>query len=312
MTKRLQNKVAENRYTLTVTVAYTLLVWLAADLSDRRKWIPLVCSLAAGYMMAELNNRNSLIRIYSRMVSASFLLMLTSAVFLFTSLTTGVTAFCCSAFLLIAFQAYQDRHAAGYFFLTFLFVGLNSMFFVHILLFVPFLWFFLGWKVVPVSGKSIFASVLGLVTPYWMISPYVMFAGDYERWIRHFAALGDWTAFLDYGGMTPGRTAVMALVLVTAVTGGVHFLHTSYQDKVRVRMLYEYLLYMGSLCAAFLLVMPCLYDALLPLTVIHAAPLAGHFFALTSTKATNACFIAFLTAVLLITAYNLWMPLFNF
>ena len=76
MKKYIQNKVAENRLALSVTIVYAVGVWLLSGFVQENWWIQFGCFALAAFLMLELNNVNALIRIYSRMVSCSFLALL--------------------------------------------------------------------------------------------------------------------------------------------------------------------------------------------------------------------------------------------
>ena len=75
MIKRTQNRIAESRWALPICAAYTLLICIISGLFVEGIWVQLALTAVATLLMVELNNRNSLIRIYSRMVSCSFLVL---------------------------------------------------------------------------------------------------------------------------------------------------------------------------------------------------------------------------------------------
>ena len=83
--KRVQNIVAESRRTLPFTAAYAVVVWLLAGLIGHGMWLQFVCFVLSVFMMVQLNNKNLLIRIYSRLVSSSYIALSCAALFLFDS-----------------------------------------------------------------------------------------------------------------------------------------------------------------------------------------------------------------------------------
>ena len=113
MIKRTQNKIAESRTTLPVVVSYAILIWMAAGLLTHNWWIQFACFLVSSYLMVELNNQNALIRIYSRMVSCSFLVLSCAGNFLFPSLEVALGQLCFICFLLLLFRTYQDKASPG-------------------------------------------------------------------------------------------------------------------------------------------------------------------------------------------------------
>ncbi len=71
--KTFQNKVAASRYALPITATLATLVWVAVGLLVSNIWVQFAFTIISTLLMVELNNRNSLMRTYSRMVSCSFL-----------------------------------------------------------------------------------------------------------------------------------------------------------------------------------------------------------------------------------------------
>ena len=95
---------AESHYALLSTAAITLVVWYLSGLVSRQLYLPLALFGVSTYLMMELNNSNALIRIYSRMVSCSFMILACTALPLFQSLDTALVTLCFITFLLAAFN----------------------------------------------------------------------------------------------------------------------------------------------------------------------------------------------------------------
>ena len=84
--KRLQNRISESRWTVAATTIMALSVWVIVCINDSLAIVPLLCMLFSTFLMMELNNTNALIRIFSRMVSCSYMALTTMATFLFVSM----------------------------------------------------------------------------------------------------------------------------------------------------------------------------------------------------------------------------------
>lgn len=108
MKKRLQNRVALSRWALPVTIVYGLAICLIVGMMEREQLSTFVLLVVSSLMMAELNNSYSLIRIYSRMVSCSFLVMTSMCLRLFPSAEVVVVQLTFIAFLLLIWRAYQN------------------------------------------------------------------------------------------------------------------------------------------------------------------------------------------------------------
>lgn len=312
MTKRTQNIVAESRSALPVATGYALLVWLAAGLVQEQWWVQLACTAVAAYLMVELNNQNALIRIYSRMVSCAFLVLSCAGCFLFPSLDAALCCLSFVAFLLLLFRTYQDKQSAGGTFYAFAMLGLGSLVHVEALYFVPLYWLLMAFKVQTLSWRTLLASLLGTLLPYWFVGPWLAWTGDVTPLLDHFDELGRVTLPIDYSALTVGQVLYFALLLVVVVTGTVHHLRTRYKDKIRTRLLLDCFIITAWIAAILVAVQPQHATLLLPMLTVCASPLIAHFIALTHTRWTNIAFWIIATAALLITALNLWIPSLHF
>jgi cell division protein FtsX len=70
-------------------------------------------------------------------------------------------------------------------------------------------------------------------------------------------------------------------------------------------MFYYSFMWLGLAGMLFILLMPEKYDMSFRLMVVCAAPLAGHFIALTNTKATNITFLVLTAVTLAVTLLNI-------
>lgn len=134
MVKRLQNKIAGSRFALPVTAVYSIMIWLAGGLIANQLYLHFLLFGLSAYLMVELNNSNSLIRIYSRMVSCSFMALTLMSAFLFDSTDVWVVQFCVVATYLILFKCYQNKRSQGLVFYAFSSSALPASFHSDIIL----------------------------------------------------------------------------------------------------------------------------------------------------------------------------------
>lgn len=304
--RRLQNKIAESRWALPLTAVYGIVVCLMLGAVGQKMWVQAALLTLSTLLMVELNNANALIRIYSRMVSCSFLVLTLMASFLFPSVGGGVVGLCFVVFYVFFLHAYQDRLAVMPIFTAFLALGIASFFFVKILYFVPLLWLLMAVRLQAFSARTFFASLLGLLTPYWLLSVYFFIKNDFGTPLRHF----QWLTQFDFPSLNhillADNQIVTAIFLIfLAITGIVHFVRQRSRDKLRTQMIYELFLVVTLFTIVFLVLQPQYYDFLLRILIIHAAIFIGHFIALTRTKVTNIAVIVIIVATLVLTAYNI-------
>jgi hypothetical protein len=229
------------------------------------------------------------------------------ACFLFDSFKGGAAQLCYIVSNVLLFRCYRDEKATGWMFYASICLGLASTLWVQILYFVPFIWVLTATELSALNHKTLAASLLGLLTPYWLSAGWFVYQQRTADLVDHFAALAQWEPLCDYSHVTWQQVLVFAMTVVLLVTGIVHFWRRSYNDKIRTRQLYAFFMVMALLAIVLLVLQPQHYDVLMRLLIINTAPFAAHFVALTYTKLTNIAFCVIVGLCLLITAYCLWM-----
>jgi len=319
MQKRIQNKVAESRLTLPAMSVYAGVVWFLAGLIGQQLWMQLACFVITTFLMVELNNGNALIRIYSRMVSSSFLALSCAASYLFPLLGTQLVTLCFVAMYVILFRCYQDKQSPGWTFYAFLVMSMASLVFPQLLYYVPLLWLLMAVQLYSMSWRTFLASVIGLLTPYWVAACYFAYTvatmGDSDAFAKamqlpkaHLMQLLTFSVPPYYGGVTLVQALLYAFVVLLAITGMIHFLRNSIDDKIRIRQFYGCFMVVDAFTLTFLALQPQHYAMLMPIAIVSTAPLTGHFLALTHTKLTNVVFFVVVAVCLALAVLSLWMP----
>lgn len=303
--KRLQNRVAQSRWALPVTTVYALVVCLAGGLVTDGLWLQLALLLVSTMMMVELNNHYSLIRIFSRMVSCPFIVLTAVAPFLFGSLDVCLVQLSVIAFLLLVLRAYQAPSATGWVFYAFCALGVGSAVFPQLLLFVPLLWIAMAFYVQCFNARTLVASLLGLLVPYWFVAAWLLYVGDISCLGAHLLSVFRFDFPFDFSAVDFPRLLMLAFVLVLALIGSVHFVMFSYQDRIRIRMHYDMFMVLDAACFVFAIAQPRHLDMLLAMAIVFTSPLVGHFLALSHSRASNITFLLLVAATLAITGFNL-------
>ena len=312
MRKLIQNKVAGSRMTLPVIIVYTIGLWLLGGLVTRQLWLQFGCFAIAGYLMMVLNNQNALIRIYSRMVACAFLVLSCAACFLMPDIRGNIMQMFVVAAYLFLFQTYQDREAVGFTYYGFLMLGLASLACPHILYFTPMFWLLMGTNLLSLSWRTWFASLFGLLTPYWFASAWLVYQADFSPLISHFSPLIDFQFPIRHANLSTSILSVWGLLAICSTIGIVHYVRKSTYDSIRVRLLYSFFIWMDLFTIALMAFQPQHYDMLLRMMILNTSPLIAHFLTLTSTKITNVAFYVLTGLILIITAYNVWNTSFPF
>ena len=288
--KSLRLRVACSATTLPVTAAATAALWLLPFPPGAARWGGLLATALAAYVMMECNNRNALLRIRSRMTTTSFLALTAACPFLHGWQPAMAAVVALLAALTLLFATYQQRHAEGRTFYAFFFMGLGSLLFPPLLLLVPLLCAAMLFYLRSLTGRTFLAALFGLALPYW---GYVGWMGWHNRLDTAFAYMLPYLAPGPprFSALPPQRMAALGAVLVLVVPAIFHFWRTSYNDKIRTRMLYHTLVLTVFGLLALLALRPQWHDALLRLLLAAGAPFVGHHFALARGRLMDVWFV---------------------
>ena len=307
--KRTQNIVAESRKTLPISIVYSVGVWLLAGLVHHGLWFQFACFWASVYAMIHLNNINLMIRIYSRSVSVYYILLSCIAVWLFPSMHGAVIALGSILVLMLLFSCYQDKETKGRTYYAFLLISVISMLEPHYLLFIPFIWLLMGVTIYSLSVGTFLASVIGIITPYWISMGWMLFLNpkNPEMVLDVLPRFSEIQWDIDYSMLTIPQLAYLALLIVLFLTGAIHFWITSYMDKIRVRQIYVSLILLTLYTLLLIAVVPQMYDVLIYMLTIAVSPIIAHFMSLTRTRISNIFFFVVNAVILILTGMNLWI-----
>lgn len=306
MVKRFQNKISESRFLLATVAVITVLIWLAAGPLTPKTAINLAAIAVTAYFLVELDTRNSIIRIYSRMIPCSYLILstMTGA---FVNETYIFTGLLWTFFLLFLFSSYQDKYASGRVFYAFLFLGLASLMFVQILFFVPLIWFVMRTNLMSLSRKTFPASIIGFILPYWFLCGYLLMKGDLSYFVNHFLQLGVFCTPFDLSVLDIHEYITVGFLILLSLTGIIHYMRNSNKDKIRTRMFCEMIISTNLFVILFILLQPVNYFPLLAIMVMTTSVLISHYIVLTNTKLTNRSVYLIIATVAAVTTYNLWI-----
>ena len=278
---------------------YGTVIWVLAGLFQAQWWVQFACFVLSVLLVMRINSKNLLIRIYSRSVSVAFIFLSCAAVFLFPSWTGGLVQLCCIAALMLLFDSYQDQAAVGKAYYTFLLLGISSMLDANIIFYLPLLW---------IMMPTFFASLFGLATPYWFMIGWLMWQknGDLQAIVSLFSVQDILQFPFGFSSIPLSHQLIMAFSTLLMIIGSMHFVHSSFRDKIRVRQIYYGFITLGLFSLTLLVLQPH-NELALRILIFAASPLIGHYWALTNSRISNIIFIIITVAIIALTAYNLWI-----
>lgn len=302
----LQREVATSRLTLPVTVTYTALIWAVMLSLGMVSWGEAACVWLAALLFTALNNREALLPFYSQSLSCTFLMLATTLSATCGTFPAAVCVVGLSSFLFILLSSYQDRNAPGTVYFAFIMLGIVSLYFIKALFYLPFLWFVMRSKLMNLGSRAFFASLLGILTPYWFLLGYWSLTGELAELPSRFRGIAAFDTFFDYSTLSPWQWITLAMTVGLGVAAVIYFLSTSYTDKIRTRLINEALAILFFVTIALLALQPSSYAELMSIMVVIISPLAGRMLALSHTKLSNLLFILSVITCVVYTACLLW------
>lgn len=331
----------ESGLTLPSMVLVVAALWMLCPLKEVVTWVSVALVAVITYLIVEWNNQCQLLRIRSRMNSVTFLAlvsmfpMLHSAGYHFIPVLCLLTAYFC------LFKGYGVYRPQGYVFHGFFFIALGSIFFPPLLLWVPTLLISSNVQLRLLFFKSLVAALLGLALPYWLYAavlvclPYFV-PGGTAHLADGTAHLADSAAVVAAQGLphlswqawTASFTmscqsivewplwqwGTVCFIVFLGLISVLHFVSTSYNDKIRTRQ-YFYTLMLQLLPLLFVLIWrPQDFGFVLPLLIFGATPFIAHYFSLARGRAADISFYLWtLTAIILAAAnyLDLWKYCIN-
>ena len=306
--KRFQNRVAESSLSLPVSAIISILIWFAAGLVSRKLWIPLLLTGFSTYLIAEMNTRNTLLRIRSRMMSCVFLwlatMQATIAVRWQTTVIQTLTGLC----IYLLLFCYKDKKEVPSIFCIALIISIGSIIWTPFLYFLPIVIFLLCVPLYAISFKAVSAIVMGIILPYWTLIPYFVYKENTD-WIKnHIAPLHDVSVLFDYSSVKVGHLVCYAILIILMLIGWIHFVRTAYKDKIKTRNLYDVIITLSIFFALIIPIAPAYADYTLTMLAVVVSPLAAHYFSLTNTKLTNIVFIITLIIIAMVSIMAIYTP----
>lgn len=287
-------------------VMYALGIWLLGGLLEGMWYVQFAILLLSTYLMVELNNTNALLHMYSRMVSCTFLALSSMAVFLFPSIDAAVCTLCLIMFCTIIFHTYQDKASPGLTYYAFLCLGIASLVFIQIVFFVPFLWLMMAFSLMAFSGKMLWASLLGLITPYWFTVGIAAYLDKMNLMAAHFLSIASFHQIADYTCLDKTQLVTFVFLLMIAMMSIGHYMWKRRLDRIRTRMIYHFFISLDLLIILFIVLQPQHFSILFAMMIVCTSPLIAHFIAHTHSRLSNITFYVILGITIILTALNLW------
>lgn len=311
---RLQNHVSGSVLTLPTCAVLCLVSWYfnyRDVLLEPWTWVSLLVLVLTAYILIELNNRNQLIRVRSRMVSSVWL-VLVACIPLLQLYGDGLLVACSmtGAYFML-FRTYQKTECEADTFHYALLLGLSSLFIPSLIFCLPlFLWHQMVF-LRSMTLRAFCAAMIGCLFPYLVIGGWLLLKDDLSFILSWWTDLQQWLPITveSYKKLDVVQVAEWGVLTMLSLTGVLHYLGTSYNDKIQVRMFLYILCLQFVVLDTYVCLQPYCLDDFMPLLAVTGAPLIAHYFALTRSWFSNTIFVLFVLACVSLVVVNQYMRL---
>lgn len=309
-----RTRIVESSLTLPFMATTTFLLWLMGPVEEGGLWCALVLIGIMTYAIVEWNNQCQLLRIRSRMNSTVFLAFICAFPAFHTSPISFIPAAALLGCYFVLFKGYGQFRPQGYLFHGFLFLGIGSIAFPPLLFLYPTLLISCQRQLRILDFKSFVASLLGIILPFWFWIPAIYIATYFGITDDHLLQFLTFEV-PDISGVAPWQWGALALVSLLASIGIIHFVATSYNDKIRTRQYYYCILLQFVPLVASTVMYPQYASTTLPLLFINATPFIAHYLALARGRHMTGMFffwMAIFITIGTINYFDFWPSLLSF
>ncbi|MCL1943906.1 MAG: hypothetical protein FWF54_10220 [Candidatus Azobacteroides sp.] len=196
--------------------------------------------LGTSFLLLWLDQVFSIIRTKTFLPFLFYTLFITTDPGSFFSLPGNLTTLILLAVIYQLFRSYQKEKNVEEAFNIGLLISAGSLFSTRILFFIPVIWIGLSYTRA-FSRKSFFASIVGLLTPYWLTFCWFLYQKDISGFIEpfyHFFQVNPSSA-LEYEISGWIRVCFSLLITIFAV---INFRMHSFKDKIKTRTYFYFIL----------------------------------------------------------------------
>ena len=336
MKRRLQNKIAQSSVTLPAACVMATLLWWLPQGGYSAEYLLgwLTCALTT-YVLIEMTAINALLRIRSRMISSLFLFLMAASGFLHPISSGTIAQLCVAVSFFCLLRTYEKKRPEVDTLHIHFLLSVGSLLWPPLLLLALIQLWNQGVYLRSLTRKGMGAAVCGILLPYALWAAYAFAFDDFQPFVEHVAAIiapfsgsfyWQWAVeqvqTLDWNAFWPAffaaiqtrvlahqpECAALSLLLLLGLTGFVHYVRMSYDDKIRVRMCHYCFMAMQVVLVLALALAPQYFRQLFPLLLLTTAPAAAHFIAFTRTWLTNAWFVCLALGLLAVGVCCLALP----
>lgn len=266
--------------------------------------IGLLLMFGAAFLIQRMNYVVGLIREKTVLPFLFFVLFVSTNPDFFPLKPTSLGVFCLVLGVYELFLSYHNSETQVSAFNWALLIGIGSLFWVHIVWFVPLYWFGM-YHLRSLGFRTFLASLLGFLTVYWFVLGWCVWQKDFTLFTASFPLLVQFKLMVITGSIWSWLTVCYSVLLT--LIAAINILTQEYSDSLRTRENLSFLV----IFSVWAILLYFLYDyaseEFLVTACIPMSILVAHFFTVRWNKWVRVLFyftIVFFITVLFIRVWN--------
>lgn len=195
--------------------------------------------------------------------------------------STSIGVFCLILSLYQLFKSYHDRTSVGQAFNAALAIGVGSLFWVHILWFLPLFWIGM-YNFKALSIRTFAASLVGAGTVYWFLLGWCVWQHDFTPFAVWFHSLFTFGLFMADLALVDWIS--IGYIGVLTVTSAVNIILHENDDNLRTRQFLSFIICLAVLSFLLFFVYESSSEEFLAIACMPSALLLAHYFTVQRTK----------------------------
>ena len=303
-----KGKIISSTVTLFVAIVFAALCW-SVNADGIFYWCGFTAMLLCMVSLRQMSNGNALIRARTWIVPATFVALNGAfpSVHPLRPEHIGVIAYAFSQFYL--FRSYQEFHAERTVVASFAFLGVAGLICPPILLLAIPHFISLLVQLRAFHLRTFVAGLIGLSIP---LELFVALWFSWDDMAAHFPLWTNlWTNFWpslppQWAEIDFNQSVNISIILLLFLIGCMHYLHTNFNDKIRVRMCFYVIMLQGVSLFLLITLMPHFSYHLFPFLLLEVSPMMGHYLMFSYGRWANVFSFLIVALVLGAATFNLW------
>ena len=231
--------------------------------------------LLSAFVVQRLNDVDMLIRERTRLPFMLFILFVSASAGLLPFKEITLVLLCLVFAIYELFNSYQIPEAVGKLFNAGVLIGLAGLFIPQVLLFTPLLWIGM-YQFRSFSYKSFMASLVGVLIIYWFVLAWCVWKHDFSMFSIISSSLTDFDIF-SISSLFRNYRIGFAGVLLLLIMATFHTKVNAFNNSVRVRRMFSFLLNMSVWSLVLLFLYGNEADSFMAILYIPASVLIAYF-----------------------------------